>query len=201
MTRWMPRPFFENHSKEDFKEWFANVTPWNRLDTRIIEALIEKFYGNPMFEVFVHTSHNCNLIKEYSHLKYLFDRGDVTIYPHIATLLYKKGEKNCQHLFHILDNLPINEKEAKKHYAFAMDTLESSIHIDPNCLPSYVLLAFLKLRMGKKKDAKNFCKLGLEQISKIKKLPLQKSELPEIRKYSEEIEDLERKLISIETDL
>jgi hypothetical protein len=50
------KPFYKNSSSLERKDWFSRTRPWNGIDSKIIDALINKFGDNPMFEVFVVTS-------------------------------------------------------------------------------------------------------------------------------------------------
>jgi hypothetical protein len=52
-----PRQFVDNTSISDYARWFADAPGWKDLDRRLINVLIERLYGNPMFEVFVHASY------------------------------------------------------------------------------------------------------------------------------------------------
>ena len=53
---WKSRPFHHNKPKADEAEWFANTSQWKRLDSRLIQAVIERLHADPIVEVFVHAS-------------------------------------------------------------------------------------------------------------------------------------------------
>ena len=51
------KPFYKNKTREEFIEWFSKAKYWNKLNSKIINAIIDKFIGDPLaFEVFIHTS-------------------------------------------------------------------------------------------------------------------------------------------------
>ena len=198
-SRWTPRPFFENKSKDDFKEWFAHVEPWNRLDFRLMDILIEKLYTNPMFEVFVHTSQDHNLVPKFIPLQALFDKGvgEVSIFPHIASILYEAALKNRDSVRQIISSKQLNDSELKKQYGLAMDAFESSLLLEPNFYPSYLQLAILKYLIGNKGDAIKFCNQGLETIARMKQAPFQKTNIPSIQNANLEFDKVEAQLKSL----
>ncbi|HKU52542.1 MAG TPA: hypothetical protein VJQ25_08750 [Nitrospira sp.] len=171
---WDPRPFYKNQSKEQIKEWFAHVEPWALIDTRILDALIERLYGNPMFELFVLTSMEAGLVPQYQQFKRLFDIGvgDVAIYSQVANVLFRYAESNREHAIRILSSPPPDPEELKKYYVPAINALEASIHVEPLFLPSYASYAILRMALGKKEDALQMCQRGLARVDQLKAAPL-----------------------------
>lgn len=58
-------PFPENKSIAEQFNWFKKAQPWDKVDERIINAIITKYKGNPMIVVFVVTSMRHDLIPMY----------------------------------------------------------------------------------------------------------------------------------------
>lgn len=200
---WTPRPFFENHSREDFQEWFAHLPPWNRLDARVIQILIDKLSGSLLFEVFVHVSQDRNLIQHYLPLRSLFEGGvgEFAVCPQISRLLFKAGQLSHESFFKIMNSSSYDEKKAKANYAQAMDAYEVSLHLDPYFLPTYFQMASLKLLIGKKADGMDFCKRGLDAAERLEEVPFEKSELPSIRIARQEIDAIKVQLKSLLNEL
>lgn len=188
---WRARPFFENKTKGEFVEWFSNVPPWNKLDTRIAEILIDRFGGDPIFEVFVHVSHERNLVPKYAALQSLVgvDGGKFSICPRIAMILASAAEDSRSAIAMALKRG--NQNDLKKHYGHAVDALESAIKIEPNIALLYLQIATLKASIGKNEDARRFCKAGLERIQKLKSVPFHKSSIESVRNARSDMEEIE----------
>jgi hypothetical protein len=169
---WSPRPFFKNESKDDFKQWFANVQPWNQLDARLVDVLINRFHSNPMFEVFVHVSQSCNLVPRFVPLGALFDQGigEIAALPKIAGVLLEVGQLHREALVQLLTTRTLDQKQLESHYGQAQDAFESALIAEPSSLPGYLELALLKLAVGQKDDARRFCKRGLEAVAMLKRV-------------------------------
>jgi hypothetical protein len=198
-SRWSQRPFFKNKTKDDFMEWFSHVAPWSSLDSRITEIIVDRFNADPIFEVFVHASQELNLVSKYIDLQPLLDTegGHIAICPRIAMILSSAAENSCSVVARDLESKKKVTDELKMHYSYAVDALESSIHIEPNFLPAYVQMALLKAMIGKDGDAKEYCMRGLERIDQLKKAPFYKSQVASIRSAHEEIADVESRIKAI----
>lgn len=170
---WKPRPFHANKSKEQATEWFAHVEPWSRLDRRLVRVLIERLYGNQMFELFVHASQNCDVVPLYMPLSRLFDKGvgEVAACPNVAKILVMAGAKHAM-LFAGLLQAGKGGKAFEEHYRNALDACEAAIHVEPGFLPAYLQMARMRQLVGKTDEAIQFCRQGLAQVEKAKKTPL-----------------------------
>lgn len=193
------RPFFENKTKEEFQEWFRNVPEWNALDPGITDCLIDRMLGDPYFELFMFTSMELNLIKEYIPLRQFVGKelGAIAIYSKIASSLYQKGLVNFRKAEEIKQLVfpdgSVGDKrfnEFKTYYKNAMDAFESAIHVEPDFLMPYPFLAKLKLMINHHDEALEFCKQGLSRIDHAKKLPLPS----DMKKGMEEVESALRDL-------
>lgn len=195
----VPRPFFENKTKEEFQEWFRNVPEWNTLDSGITDSLIDRMLGDPYFELFMFTSMELNLIKEYIPLRQFVGKeyGNVAIYSKIANSLFQKGLANFRKAEEIKqlgfpDGSVGNKRfnEFKTYYKNSMDSFESAIHVEPDFLMPYPFLAKLKLMVNRHNEAFEFCKQGLERIDQMKKIPFPH----DMKKGTEEIESVLKEL-------
>lgn len=173
-SSWKPRPFHKSESKEDFDKWFAHTDPWARLDPRLIQLLIQRLYGNPMFEVFVHASQDCKLVHDYIPLRTLFDKGvgEFAACGQIARILTSAGANKGENFARLMRNQRADTEELSSLYGNAMNACEAAIHVEPAFLPAYLQLARLRQLVGKTQDAIGFCKTGLAQVERTKKYPL-----------------------------
>lgn len=197
--KWRPRAFHQNQSKADYEEWFANAPGWSRVDPRLTSLLIDRLDGNPMFEVFVHASQDCNLVPKYEPLRALFDRGvgNVAALPRVAELLCAAGSAQGARCAEILQSRRGNQKELSELYANAINAFEASMHIEPNYLPAYVQLALLRSILYKKDEAANFCRLGLEAVVRLRSTPFHRSELATVKNAHRDLDEVENQLKSI----
>lgn len=188
---WRARPFFENKTQEEFVEWFSNVPPWNKVDTRIIEMMTDRFGSNPLFEVFVHVSQERNLVPKYAALESLLggNGGSSAICPHVAMILSSAAEDSRAAIAAALKRG--NQNDIKKHYGHAVDALETAIQIEPNIALLYLQLATLKAMIGKNEDARRFCMAGLERIQKLRNVPFHKSSIESVRNAHSDMEEIE----------
>lgn len=179
-SKWTPRPFFENKSDKDFIQWFQNVNPWSKVDPAIINALIDKFRENPLFEVFVHTSQEQSLIKQYAGLNQLArtDAGRFAVCPKIAMILSSAAEDNREKFARAMNAR--NQNAMKDSYSKAVDSLEVALVIEPNIALLYLQMATLKSMLGKSKEAAEYCQSGLRVIERQKSIPFQNSGISSI---------------------
>jgi hypothetical protein len=198
-TTWTPRPFFKNQSAADYREWFAHAEPWNRVDTRILDALIRRLAGSPMFEVFVHTARESNVIPQFVPLKGLFDRGvgDVALFPQIALIMFTAGQTSREITIRLLSQKRFDDPELAKHYNRTTNALDSALALEPNFLPAYLELALLNLVFGKKSEAKELCDRGLQTIQRLRKAPFEKSGLESIRTAAHDLDEIAQRLQSL----
>lgn len=174
-SHWIPRPFFENKSDEDFYQWFQNVSQWNKLDLTIVQILVARFRNNPLFEVFVHTSQEQDLIKRYAELNQAArtEAGKFSVCPKIAMILSSTAEDNREKFARAMRSK--NQGAMKESYTKAVDSLEVAIVIEPNIALLYLQMATLKSMLGKNHEAAEYCNTGLRVIEKQKSIPFQSS--------------------------
>lgn len=166
------RPFHKNQTRADFKEWFAKAPGWDTLDPKIAEALIERLYGNPMFEVFVHLSREARLIGQYAALNGLLRNGtDEAFVGAINNILFRTGSASLELVVELM-RPSANQDELKKHYGFAADCFECAIELQPSFLHAYVQQAVLKHLFNRDDEARDLCNRGLVQAEILKKVPL-----------------------------
>ena len=183
------RPFHKNETKADFREWFSKAPSWNTLDPRITDALVERLYGNPMFEVFVQLSWEADLIKQYAPLAQSLGSGIVEeLYGQINQILYRIGCSSLDRMIELMKSPQRNEDALKQSYGIATDSFESSIELQASFLPAYVQLAVLKQIFNRDDEAREFCNRGLAEVEKLKKVPLPSRPDMNLRASVDEIE-------------
>lgn len=198
-AKWRPRGFHQNQSKSDYEEWFANAPGWNRVDPRLTSLLIDRLDGNPMFEVFVHASQDCDLVPKYEPLRALFERGvgDVAALPRVAELLCAAGTAQGARCAEILQSRRSDQKELSEIYYNAINACEASMHIEPNFLPAYVQSALLRSMLNKKDEAANFCRLGLEAVDRLRSAPFHRSKVATVKNAHRDLDETQNQLKSI----
>lgn len=165
------KPFHVNSNNFERKDWFSRTRPWHNISAGIIDALIEKYNDDPMFGVFVITSMQNGLVKEYE------DIGHKDISPEIACsvisgVLCKHGSSAATQFSNMFNSGYTNEKKLSMIYFNAMNLLESSIIIDSNQIEAYGHLAILKGLLGKSDEALSFVQQGLRVIERMQETPI-----------------------------
>jgi hypothetical protein len=195
------KPFHQNANDSERKDWFSRTRFWHKVDSGIIDALIGRYGDNPMFEVFVITSMENNLVKEYEAL------GQKNIEPDVACsvisgILFKRGAQSSALVGDMFRSGKINERKLSKNYENAMNLLESSVIVDPNQINAYVQLAGLRGMLNKNEDALKYIHQGLEAIRRIKEknIPFHKSSIPSIQSGAQHLDDTEKMLLAMEND-
>lgn len=195
------KPFHQNKNNAERKDWFARTRPWHKIDSSLVDALINKYNDNPMFEVFVITSMENNLVTEYENL------SQQNIDPSVACcvisgILFKHGAKYSAQVGAMFKKENINERKLSAIYGNAMNLLESSIIIDPNQIDSYIQLAGLQGMLNKNENALQFIDQGLDAIKFFKesKVPFEKSNIPEIRNSEQHLDTIEKMLLTMKNE-
>ena len=190
------RPFHKNQTRADFKEWFAKAPGWDTLDPKIAEALIERLYGNPIFEVFVHLSREARLIGQYEALNGLPGKGaDEAFVGAINNILFRTGSASLELVVELM-RPSANQDELKKHYGFATDCFECAIELQPSFLHAYVQQAVLKHLFNRDDEARDLCNRGLVQAGILKKAPLPSHHGMNLRSAVDEAEARLRTLLA-----
>ena len=94
-----------------------------------------------------------------------------------------------------------SEKVLGRLYENAMNACEASVHVEPNYVPSYVHLAVLRSMINQGADAMVFCNKGLEAVARLRGAPFHRSELPAIRNAGQDLDKIEKDLMSIKASL
>jgi hypothetical protein len=190
-------PFPENQSDAEKLNWFRKTPPWDKVDEKIINAIIKKYNGNPMIVVFVVTSIKYNLIpmySEYNNSEYL-DSPDL-ICSLISQILYNLGSSSLKQMIALVDDISRNQKKFKLYYSTVMDSLESCIILDENQVSAYSGLAIAKSVLNKSEDVLKYARQGLAVIQKIKEsnVPFHLSEDENIKNSMQTFEEIENHL-------
>jgi hypothetical protein len=195
------KPFHQNMNDSQRKDWFYRTRPWHKVDSGIIDALIVKYSNNPMFEVFVITSMENNLVREYEALGQKNLDSDV-VCSVISGILFKQGAQSTAIVGNMFRSGKINESKLSKHYKNAINLLESSVLLDSSQINAYVQLAGLQSMLNKNEDALKYVHLGLKAIRQIKEMniPFHKSSIPGIQNGAQNLDDTEKILLAIENE-
>jgi hypothetical protein len=195
------KPFHENTNDAERKDWFSRTRPWHKIDRGIIDALIAKYNEDPMFEVFVVTSVENELIKEYEELGLKGVAPDVACSV-ISGILFKHGASAFAQVGDMFRSGNISQRKLSKVYENAMNLLESSICIDRNQINAYVQLAGLRGMLKKRDDALKFVHQGLKAVERIRasNIPFETSNIAGIKNTAQHLDDAERMLLALEKD-
>jgi hypothetical protein len=195
------KPFHKNANSLERKNWFMRTRPWHKVDPRIIDALIEKYNDDPMFEVFVITSMENRLVKEYEYIGFKCIDPEVACSV-ISGILFTHGSNASTQVSNMFSSGNINEKKLSKIYENAINLLESSIKVDSNQINAYVQLAGLRGLFKKNNEALNFVQQGLGAIKRIResKVPFHKSNIPGIQNATQHLDNTEKLLMALEKD-
>ena len=195
------KSFHSNTDNLERKDWFLRTRFWHKVSPEVIEALIEKYNDDPMFEVFVITSMENGLVQEYEELGFKC-RDSKIVCSVISGILLKHGANASAQVGNMFNSGSINERKLSKTYENALNLLESSIIIDSNQIDSYAQLAGLRAMFNKKDEALNYVHQGLKAIERIKEknIPFHKSSMAEIQNADRHIEDAKKLLLTLEKD-
>ena len=190
-------PFPSNQSDAEKLDWFRKKEPWNKVDEKIINAIIKKYKGDPMLVVFVVTSMRHNLIPmyyKYNNSEYI-DSPDL-ICSFIAQILYNLGSSSLKQMITLSEDIARNQKKFKLHYLIVMDSLETCIILDENQVSAYSGLAMAKSILNKPEDVLRYANQGLAVIEKIRKtnVPFHLSKDENISNAMQTFEEIEKHL-------
>ena len=197
------KPFHANKNATDRRDWFSRTRHWHKVSPLIIDALIDKFGDNPMFEVFVITSIENDLVSNYETL----GKTEVTFIPkvvlaQISGILYSKGIDSLREFEQLLKSGG-SDKKIESLYATTVDCLETSVIVSDYMVASYVNLAKLKILAGNSEDASGFIESGLNEIQKLKEHNdvFSKSKIVSISKVPQDIDEMEQMLLSMKEEI
>jgi hypothetical protein len=193
------KTFQYNKTKEDYKNWFSKTPPWPKLESKIIDVIINRCFGNQMFEVFVHVSMQAQIIEKYdSNIKRLAqvlkEPSDEVIFSAINQELLHASASSVKRFGEIMDKgkSVSNEKELKKLMVIWVDSAESAIFIDPMYTPGYLQLALYNKLTNKPDKAKFYCLKGLEKLEEERNSPMALVMLKsEVLNYAESLKERE----------
>ena len=194
------KPFYENKSNIERRDWFSKTRPWHKVDPNIIDALISKYNENPMLEVFVIASMENGLVKDYEEISNKHLPPEVAC-SFISGVLSTHGMIAYSQVDHMIKIQTTDESKLSKEYGNALNLLESSIIIDPNQIGAYPRLVILKGMLHKHDEAILFAKQGLAAIKRIREsdFPFHLSSIQEINNAPNHINQTETILLSVKT--
>jgi hypothetical protein len=197
------KPFHANKNATDRRDWFSRTRPWHKVSPLIIDALIDKFGDNPMFEVFVVTSMTDGLVSHYETLgETEISTTPSVVLPQISKILFSKGADAAQTLEQLLKGGG-SDRKVDSLYATALNCLETSVILSDHMVHSYVILAKLRILSGNLEDANGFIESGLIEIQKIKENydVFSKSKLDSIKEMPQNYDEIEQILLSMKKEI
>lgn len=197
------KPFHANVNASDRRDWFSRTRPWHKVSPLIIDVLVDKFGGNPMFEVFVITSMTDNLVSNYEAL----GKAETPLIPdvvctQISGILYSTGI-NAFQKFEQLLKIGGSDKKIELSYATAFNCLETAIILSDYMIASYVALAKLKIFAGSPEEAREIIESGLNKIQKLKEHSneLSASSIDSISQAPQAFDEIEQVLLSMKEEI
>ena len=159
-----------------FREWFAVNPGWMELDFKITEALINRFYPNPMFEVFIYLSWENNLVREYKNLGRYLEISPEAFYGQVNLILSRLGDSHVKQITQVIDQVKRTGKrdELKETWLKSSQIIKDSFECCLAIQPSYAY-ACLQLTnyygiIQDFNEAKKWCSKGLGEVVKQKNL-------------------------------
>ena len=191
------KQFYENNNDEERKDWFSKTRPWHKVDKKIIDALIKKFGNNPMFEVFVITSMEQNLVNKYLELnKNEFCEDTDLICSIISKIMYDVGSVHAQKMFSVFQQHEFDHNLLTDYYEVVMNSFETAIILDRNQVSAYCQLAFVKRLLNRTEEATKYAKEGLAILKEIrsKNVPFHLSNISVIKNAEQNFDEMEKVL-------
>jgi hypothetical protein len=202
------KPFYKNKTREEFIEWFLKAKNWNILNSKIINAIIDKFIGDPLaFEVFVYTSESCNLISNNfipSNQKVPLsqesaDYADVLL-SIFALTLYNTGVLFRDQFIEKMNAGETEVKELSRLLNLSQDSFESALKLNEFLFGAYLSLAYLRGLLNKNDEGLEYCKKGIEKIKKLEAIDqdkltgMQLASFNDVAFFNKAITELEEQL-------
>lgn len=166
-----PKPWPAKENEAAKREWFSSTKPWHKVDSKITDALIEKFRDDPMFEVFVVTSMKHNLVARYAELanqKHIDIEHTDLVCSDIAVMLCLLGNASFRAMGDLMQAHQIDQTKMKHHYRIVLDTFETAIILDHNQIQAYLGLATVKALVENSEDSLSYAKQGLSKLRELK---------------------------------
>jgi hypothetical protein len=197
------KPFHLNVDDAEKLDWFKRTKPWYKVDEKIIKAVIKKFNGHPMLELFVLFSMENRLIEKYielnmSNLPHDLPHNvmDDLICSQIALKIYPIGSASLKEFISLMDNVQNFQTEYKYHYKQIMDSLELAIMLDKNQVSAYMGLAIVKGAIGRYSEGLSYAMQGINIANKMldENIPFHLSDIEEAKTGKQDLESIKEKL-------
>ncbi|MEK7450179.1 MAG: hypothetical protein AAB019_11950 [Planctomycetota bacterium] len=201
-------PFYKNKTREEFIEWFSKAKNWNKLNLKIINAIIDKFISDSFaFEVFVHTSENCNLISnnfipltQKVPLSQESDDYVDVLLSSFALTLYYTGVLFRDQFIEKMNAGETEIKELSRLLNLSQDSFESALKLNEFLFGAYGSLAFLRGLLNKDEEGLEYCKKGIEKMKKLESIDQDK--LTDMQRVSlNDVNFFNKSIIEIEGNL
>jgi hypothetical protein len=193
------KPFHLNVDDAEKLDWFKRTRPWHKVDEKIIKAVIKKFNGHPMLELFVLFSMENRLVEKYIELNMSnvpHDLMDDSICSQIALKIYPIGSASLKEFIRLMDNVQNFQTEYKYHYKQIMDSLELAIMLDKNQISAYMGLAIVKGAIGRYGEGLSYARQGINIVNKMldENIPFHLSDIEEVKTGKKDLESIKEKL-------
>jgi hypothetical protein len=196
------KPFHKNTSQDERLDWFRRTRPWHKLNSRIVDALIEKFDNNPLFEVFVVRSMENGLVEVYE--KQLSSRSAESSLIFTATISHilssiggEAAEKMSRLVVSGSKTGALDTSGLRTLSTIAIDFLDVAIFLEKTNLNAYLQIAGAYSSIGNEEKAKAYVEKGLSVILSLKELPFEKSSLAGIASSRADLDRYEKLLLLV----
>jgi hypothetical protein len=163
------KPFYANAAREQRQEWFARTPPWNRVNSTVIDAILDGITDKVLLEVFVLASMDYGLVARYEPLgREKFDSPEI-IRAQISHILCQTGTSAIPSLAKALETTE-GADAAKKAVTMAVDTFEPAIALAKNQIAAYVGMAIVSALVGKRVESHDWAKRGLVEVANMRRL-------------------------------
>jgi len=193
------KPFYENKTAHERRDWFRQTAPWDRVKPGVIDAIIEAFSeGETDFEAFVLISMGEKFVERYARLDDA--AGTVVIRSQLSQILADYGRDSAAIIgSFVRDPSTVGESTFAHHYQLANIALDCAIILNRDQLAAYVSLTGLYLLLDKPEKAREYAAPGLRVLEEWRAKDVlsavSKSRLfPDLQTMTTELSEIERML-------
>jgi hypothetical protein len=149
----------------DWQDWFAHTPPWNRIDSTVIDAILDGITYKTLLEVFVLASMKYGLVTRYEPLGGE-DSSPTVIRSQISHILCQTGNPAVLSLAQALEATQTDA--AQKALMMAVDSFEPAIALAKNQIAAYAGMAVVCGLVGKRTESHDYAKRGLVEVAEMR---------------------------------
>src|ERR1039458_378590 len=152
-------------TRTDRQDWFAHTPPWNRIDSTVIDAILDGITDKTLLEVFVLASMEYGLVARYEPLGGEHEAPTV-IRAQVSHILCQTGNPAVLSLAQALEAKQTDA--AQKALMMAVDTFEPAIALAKNQIAAYAGMAVVCGLVGKRTESHDYAKRGLVEVAEMR---------------------------------